>query len=234
LELLVRHGADVNGLSWDCFPVLFTPCENLEPEPLQWLLDHGADPNRGHPRFADTALDYVIQTYPRDPKRLTTCIEILLAAGARTRYDVPGVLALLRKRNDELAALLDASPALMHRRYPDLDSCGNSGGRLLTLRGATLLHVASEFGFLDAARLLLDRGADVNARADIDASGVGGQTPIFHALTHQNAHNSKVGQLLIDRGAGLSIRARVPGHYERPGEILDVSAAEYGKLFPLR
>jgi len=49
----------------------------------------------------------------------------------------------------------------------------------------------------------------------------------------QNAVNSKVGQLLIDRGADLSIRARVTGHYERPGEILDVSA-EYGALFPLR
>jgi ankyrin repeat protein len=234
MELLVRHGADVNGLCWGWFPVLFTPCENLEPEPLQWLLDHGADPNRGNPKDPGTALDYVIQSYPRDPKRLTTCIEILLAAGARTRYDVPGVLSLLRSRNDELVALLDANRSLIHRRYPELDSCGNSGGRLLTLRGATLLHVAAEYGFLDAARLLVDRGADVNARADIDTNGIGGQTPIFHALTNHNARNSKVGQLLIDRGADLSIRARVPGHYERPGEILDLSAAEYSALFPLR
>jgi ankyrin repeat protein len=234
MELLVRHGADVNGLRWGWFPVLFTPCENLEPEPLQWLLDHGADPNRGNPRDPGTALDYVIQTYPRDPKRLATCIEILLAAGARTRYDVPGVLPLLRSRNDELAALLDANPSLIHRRYPEIDSCGSSGGRLLTLRGATLLHIAAEYGFLDGARLLLDRGAEVNARADVDANGVGGQTPIFHALTNHDARNSKVGQLLIDRGADLSICARVPGHYERPGEILDVSAVEYGALFPLR
>jgi ankyrin repeat protein len=234
MELVVRHGADVNGLCWGWFPVLFTPCENLQPEPLQWLLDHGADPNRGNPRDPGTALDYAIQTYPRDPKRLSICIEILLAAGARSRYDVPGVLALLRGRHDELAALLDANSSLIHRRYPELDSCGNSGGRLLTLRGATLLHVAAEYGFLDAARLFLDRGADVNARADIDANGVGGQTPIFHALTNHDSRNSKVGQLLIDRGADLSIRARVPGHYERPGEILKVSAAEYAALFPLR
>src|SRR5260370_12745636 len=73
-----------------------TPCENLEPEPLQWLLDHGADPNRGNPKDPGTALDYVIQTYPRDPERLTACIDILLAAGAHTRYDVPAVLPLLR------------------------------------------------------------------------------------------------------------------------------------------
>src|SRR4051812_10227251 len=35
MELLVHYGADVNGLCWGWFPVLFTPCENLEPEPLQ-------------------------------------------------------------------------------------------------------------------------------------------------------------------------------------------------------
>src|SRR5262249_34998436 len=63
MELLVRHGADVNGLRWGWFPVLFTACENIEPEPLGWLLDHGADPNRGSPRTARTALDYVIDTY---------------------------------------------------------------------------------------------------------------------------------------------------------------------------
>lgn len=96
MELLVRHGADVNGLRWGWFSVLFTPCENLEPEPLQWLLDHGADPNRGNPNDPGTALDYVIGTYPRDPERLTACIEMLLAAGAHTRYDVPGVLPILR------------------------------------------------------------------------------------------------------------------------------------------
>jgi hypothetical protein len=117
MELLVRHGADVNGLAWGWFPALFTPCENLEPEPLQWLLNHGADPNRGNPKDRSTALDYVIQTYPRDPERLTACIEILVAAGAHTRYDVPGVLPILRGRTDELAALLEKDPGLLHRRY---------------------------------------------------------------------------------------------------------------------
>ncbi len=34
---------------------------------------------------------------------------------------------------------------------------------MLTLRGGTLLHLAAEFQSLDAARLLLDFGADANA-----------------------------------------------------------------------
>jgi len=234
MELLVRHGADVNGLCWGWFPVLFTPCENLESEPLQWLLNHGADPNRRNPKDACTALDYVIRTYPRDPNRLTACIELLLAAGGHTSYDIPGVLPILRGRVGELAAVLDVNPSLIHRRYRELAGVGQSGGRLLTLRGATLLHVAAEYGFVDATRLLLDRGADVNARADVDESGVGGQTPIFHALTHFMGANPEVAAPLMERGADLSISARVPGHYERPDEVLDVSAAEYAKLFPLR
>jgi ankyrin repeat protein len=102
------------------------------------------------------------------------------------------------------------------------------------LRGATLLHVAAEYGLFEASHLLLDRGADVNARADTDANGVGGQTPIFHALTHFKGVNPDVAQLLIARGADLTIPDRVPGHYERSGELLDVSAAEYGAIFPLR
>jgi hypothetical protein len=208
-------------------------CENLDPVAIQWLVNHGANPNRGNPKDPGTALDYVIQTYPRDPKRLTSSIEILLAAGAHTRYDVPGVLAILRGCTDELTTLIDGDPQLVHRRYPELD-CGQSGGRVLTLRGATLLHVAAEYGFLDSTRILLDRGADINARSEKDSNGVGGQSPIFHALTNNGAGKSEVGQFLIDRGADLTIRARVPGHYEHKGEILDVSAAEYAALFPLR
>ena len=34
--------------------------------------------------------------------------------------------------------------------------------------------------------------------------------------------------------ADLTIRARVPGHYEHPGEMLDVTPAEYAALFPLK
>jgi ankyrin repeat protein len=74
--------------------------------------------------------------------------------------------------------------------------------------------VAAEFQNLDVARLLLDRGADVNAAAMLDEAGVGGQTPIFHAATQREDAGLPLVELLVERGADLTFRAKLPGHYE--------------------
>jgi ankyrin repeat protein len=230
MELLVSHGADVNA-DWNGnFPILFAPCESVNPVSLKWLLEHGADPNRGNRQWANTALDYVIGSYART-SRLPACIDLLLDAGGKTKYDAPGVLELLRGRLDLLTERLDADPELAHRRFPDLD-CGQTGARLLTLRGATLLHVAAEYGDLEAARLLLDRGAQVDARATVDENGVGGQTPLFHAVTQFDDWGLPVAQLLLDRGADLSVRVKLPGEYERPGEVVECAPLGYALRFP--
>jgi ankyrin repeat protein len=237
MELLVSRGADVNALWHGHFPIIFAPCESLDPAALRWLLDHGANPNcrdhvnemSGHP-YPGTALDYVIASYARDPRRLSSCIDILLQAGGVTRYDVPGVLPLLRGRLDGLAEQIHSDPALVTRRFPELD-CGMTGGRSLTLQGGTLLHAAAEYGHPAAAALLLDGGADVNARATIDEAGVGGQTAIFHAVTQFDDHGLPVTQLLIERGADLSVRVKLPGDYERPGEIVECTPLAYALRF---
>jgi hypothetical protein len=237
MELLVSRGADVNALWHGHFPIVFAPCESLDPQALRWLLDHGANPNLRDPRqsaagepFPGTALDYAIASYARSPQRLAACIDTLLEAGGETRYDVPGVLPLLRGRLDDLAAHLDRDPALLHRCLPELDF-GTTGGRRLTLRGATLLHVAAEYQLLEAGALLLDRGADVNAAAAVDEAGLGGQTPLFHAVTQFDDGGLPVARLLIDRGADLALRVRIPGAYERPGEVAEGTALGYALLF---
>ena len=237
MELLVSHGADVNALWHEHFPIIFAPCESMDPAALKWLLDRGANPNcrdprqsaAGHP-YPGTALDYLLASYARSAQRLSACIDIIIEARGETKYDAPPVLQLLRGRLDNLGEQIDTDPALVNRRFSELD-CGMTGGRRLTLEGGTLLHVAAEYGNLAAVALLLDRGADVNAHATINDAGGGGHTAIFHAATQFDDVGLPVTQLLVERGADLTLRAKLPGDYERPGEIVECTALGYALLF---
>ncbi len=258
MELLVANGADVNARWHGHFPIIFAPCESIHAQSLRWLLDHGADPMCGqhpgdedlHPTNKDplvgtpaplpgtpggpgdreTALDYVIATYARSTQ-LGECIEMLQAAGCTTRRGEPAVLAVLSGRADRLVQVLESDPGLAKRRFPDLDF-GTTANRRLTLRGGTLLHVAAEYGNLAAARLLLEFGANVNARVELDAPGIGGQTPIFHAVSQYADGGLPVARLLVAWGADLHLRARLPGHYERPDEVVECTSLGYARRFP--
>src|SRR4029450_2494338 len=103
MELLVSHGADVNALWHGHFPIIFSPCESLDPAAFKWLLDHGANPNcpdhgytiSGH-SYPGTALDYIVASYARSPQRMANCIDMVLHAGGVTKYDVHAVCALAR------------------------------------------------------------------------------------------------------------------------------------------
>src|SRR5438477_73675 len=233
---LKAHVESFDALWHGHFPIIFAPCESMDPAALKWLLDHGANPNCRDPRqsaagdpYPGTALDYLVASYARSAQRLSSCIDILLDAGGETRYDAPAVLQLLRGRLDGLAELIAANPALVNERFAELD-CGMTGGRRLTLQGGTLLHVAAEYGNPAAVALLLDRGADVNATASVDDAGIGGQTAIFHAVTQLDDGGLPVTQLLIERGADLKVRAKLPGDYERRGEIVECTALGYARL----
>jgi ankyrin repeat protein len=232
MELLVAHGADVNAKWNGYYPIIFAPCETVQPESIKWLLERGANPNcsREGRKYPGTALDFVIETYGRSA-RLGQCMDILVEAGGVTKYNVPPVLDLLRGRLDLLAKHLEADRTLIHRRFPELDF-GSTGARRLKLQGATLLHVAAEYGNVEAAKLLLQRGADVNARAAVDEQGIGGQTPIFHAVAQFFDGGLSMTQLLVERGADLSLRAKLPGHYERPDEFVECTPLGYALRFP--
>ena len=239
MQLLVDHGADVNAAWHGSYPMIFAPCETLDPAALRWLLQHGADPNCGtisqwearQQRFPGTALDYVLGTYVRGKDALNDSVKLLQDAGGVTRYDEPGVLATVCGDTEAVTELLQKDRSILHRRYPALD-IGTTGGRMLTLKGATLLHVAAEFGQVDIAERLLHAGADVNARALTGANGVGGQTPVFHAATQGGDFGLATVRLLLAKGADLNVRCRIPGHYERLDEVFEGTVLDYARLFP--
>jgi hypothetical protein len=232
MELLVANGADVNAEWNGNFPIIFSPCETVDPAALQWLLDRGANPNcaRVGRKYPGTALDYVMQSYTRTPE-LAACIDILVRAGATTRYDEPAVFHMLRGRLDLLAGHLDCDPALIHGRFPELD-LGGTAMRRLTVRGGTLLHLAAEYCNLEAARLLLDRGAEVNARAQVDGAGTGGQTPIFHSASQFDDKGLEVTRLLLSRGANVMIQARIPGQHDDSADFAEGTVLAYASRFP--
>jgi ankyrin repeat protein len=228
MELLVSRGADTNALWAGWYPVLWAACETQDQGSLRWLLDHGADPQS--PGAAGTALDYLLGGYLRSP-RMRECIRALVAAGGTTKYDMPGVMATIMDQPDQLRDELGRDPSLVHRLFPDLD-IGSTGARRLVLRGATLLHVAAEFGSLDAARLLLESGAAVDAPAAVDSSGTGGQTPLFHAVSQYDDAGLALARLLLEAGASLAVRAHLPGHHERPDEVVHCTPLGYAARFP--
>ena len=146
-----------------------------------------------------TPVESFVEGYLRSP-RFAECVRVLLDAGATT--------------GDPLleALLLDDDTAL--RKV--LETLGeNSLDRKLHVRcaftscdGVTPLHICAEFNCVRCARVLLEYGADVNAPADLDDHGFGGQTPIFHAVNNNFNYCRPMLELLVEAGADLDVQLK--------------------------
>jgi hypothetical protein len=71
----------------------------------------------------------------------------------------------------------------------------------VSLEATTLLHVAAEYGNLNAARKLVQLGADVNAPAGINDYGLNGHTPLFHTVNSNGNRSVPIMRLLVENGA---------------------------------
>ena len=74
--------------------------------------------------------------------------------------------------------------------------------------GVTALHICAEFNCVRCARVLLNAGVDVNAPADIDGDGHGGQTPMFHAVNSIFNYCRPMLEVLVEAGADLDVRLK--------------------------
>ena len=209
---------------------------------MKWLLDHGADLHAAAKYCCP--IEMLTCIYMRRPKDKAACLEIVGAAGFALP-DTP-MMALHRGRLDLLQEHLDRDPSLLERRFTYGEVFFNHDGTpgdaypATPVSGGTLLHLALEFDDIDVARWLIERGADVNARAAIDAEGFGGHTPLFHTVVNLAAgmglDDDSKARLLLDHGADPNARATFrqedKTHGKAPTDALhDVTPVGYARRY---
>jgi hypothetical protein len=216
-DLLIEHGADPDGQWGSAYgPIVFGTGECVQPEGLKYLIEAGADvtfPPVDTKYGKQCPLSQILGTYGRGANaRKHAYIDLLLKHGAVIPPEVsPALLAVHRGDSRQLVDLLERDPSLLTRRFPEMPY-GN-----MELRGATLLHCAVEFGENDCIAEMLRRGADINARADV-VGGIGGQTPIFHAIGTITDGNIPTLEFLAGR-ADLGIDMNVRATWRRFGQV---------------
>ncbi len=228
------------------------PAYTLSAEGTALLLSLGA-------RVRDEAgrrlapVDVVLQTDGRTPDAKHAILEMYVRHGLELP-DTP-VMALHRGRLDLLAAHLERDPGLLtrtfsHREiYPAEVGCGDPLDATVgtPLGGSTLLHLCVDYDELEIARWLLDRGADVNARAAIGRSGFGGHTALFNTVVSQpnfwmnyrkrGPFTAPFAELLLEHGADPNVRASLwkrlhPGHGDPARhDYHAVTALSWGRRF---
>ncbi len=170
--------------------------EEHSPNRIRELLAAGVSPTE--PINGTRPIDSLIGMYLRSP-RFAECLQIMLRAGAT--IDDPLLQAVLLDDDAGLRGLLARSSESLTKKLNPL--CA-----LTSCRGVSALHICAEFNSTRCARVLLEHGADANARADQDSDGLGGHTPIFHAVNSIFNYCRPMMEILVDAGADLEIRVR--------------------------
>jgi len=216
-DLLLEHGADPDGQYGSNYgPIVFGTGECVTVEGLEYLIEAGANITFRPLKTKyglHCPMSYILSTYMRgenDEKH--RYIDVLLKHGAYLPLEVTSsIFAIHRGEAKQLGELIDREPELLNQQFRDMPY-GN-----MVLFGATLLHCAVEFGEIECIAELLKRGADINARAEI-IDGIGGQTPIFHALATNQGNNFSALKYLV-QNHGKQIDLSVSATWHRPGEV---------------
>ncbi len=202
-DLLIDAGADPDGdYGGNYGPIIFGPCEGTSLEGIQYLIDKGADVGFApiDTKYGKKApLSHLLGTYSRGKNEAKhKAIELLLSKGAVIPPEVtPEVFAVHRGDAKLLGEMIDKDRSLIRRTFRDMPY-GN-----IALAGATLLHCAVEFGEIECIDAILSRyrnwgDLDMNFKAEV-IDGIGGQTPIYHAINTNGDRCFYVLEYLVQR-----------------------------------
>jgi hypothetical protein len=225
--------------------VIMGSCETLNAAGFDFLVDLGAPiANAGGDRLAPLAM--VLETYARNPDGKHE----ILASMHRRGYELPDspMMALHCGDITRLEEHVQRDPSLLSRRfalrgvYPTELGCspdGRSGMHWTPIDGTTMLHLAIDFDEYEIFEWLLARGADIDARAVIDADGFGGHTPLFHTVVSHPSRDTRFIRALLGHGARTDVRASLRKFLDwcevpRLHVARAVSAAEWARDFPER
>jgi hypothetical protein len=184
----------------------------------------------------------------------------ILALYAEHGYVFPDtpIMAFHRGRLDLLEEHLTRDPGLLARRFsideifPRDVGCQQQPYEAMgtPVDGGTLLHLAVYWDELDMATWLLERGADANARAAVDADDFGGFTPLFNCVVSQAGFwlnysrggsaqpaDAALTDVLLAHGADANVRAAIrmrlgSGHSDTGlREFRDVTPLAWARRF---
>ena len=168
-------------------------------------------------------INWLLEEYTRSD-RLTECLRLLLDHGAT--FGDPLIAPVLLDDADAVRSAFEANPSFLEHHTSLVSS-------FTSLNNVSLLHVAAEYGNQNAARALIELGADVNARAGFDEHGCNGHTPIFHTVNSNANRSEPIMRMLVEAGADCTLRveALVWGKgYEWETVFFDVTPISFAQL----
>lgn len=210
-ETLIAHGADVSAVNRVQAPPMLLAAINGSAGMISLLLEHGADPDMPLSITYDTPLMVAART------GIPEAVQVLLEAGAsvNARESWAGGTALMyavAEGHAEAAALLikagadiDARTAFIPRNtnrglqfegLPPRERLPEETGPQVHASGEmTPLLIAAREGHLESVQLLIESGADIDARA------ADGKDALSLAIYNGNF---QVASLLVEQGADVN------------------------------
>jgi len=163
-------------------------------EGIRRYFDQGGDPNEAHngiPLFTT-----MVEMYLRSP-RFKDCVQVFIDRGLE--FEDKALLAVLTDSDEWLEELLKTDHGITNRTYSQFNNS------FTPLTGGTLMHFCAEYNCVACAEVLLQYGADINAKAGLDVYGFGGHTPIFHTVNQVLNNSKQMMRWLLENGADLNI-----------------------------
>jgi hypothetical protein len=164
---------------------------------IRAILESGFDVRA--PINGKAPVNLLLEMYTRSD-RFPECLRVLIDHGAE--LDDLATAPVLLDDVEMLRSAIDQDPDLVQRQVRMVSP-------FTSLDGVPLLHVAAEYGHIECARLLLEMGAPVDARASADGWGMNGHTALFHTVNSHANRSEPMMRLLLDAGAKADIL--VPG-----------------------